>query len=201
MKKIISLLLISSISLAAVAQKEDDEKKGLFKKENCFTGGTMNVSFGNQFTSLGISPFFGYSINRFVDVAATVGINYISQRDWDELGDKLKQTVYGPGAFVRVFPLKFLFAQAQYEYNFINYKYVFPSTYGLPSEKIKYRSSSLLVGGGIAIDRDRYNNSYYYISVLWDVTKDINSPYIDNQNRAVPIFRAGYNIALFQGRR
>ena len=201
MKKIISLLLISSISLAAVAQKEDDQKKGLFKKENCFTGGTMNVSFGNQFTSLGISPFFGYSINRFVDVAATVGINYISQRDWDELGDKLKQTVYGPGAFVRVFPLKFLFAQAQYEFNFIRYKYVFPSSSGSPSERFRFDAHSLLVGGGFAGGRDRDNNSFYYVSILWDVAKSPNSPYLDNFNRAVPIIRAGYNIALFQGRR
>ena len=201
MKKIFCLILVSTISFATIAQDEDEEKKGGIKKENFFTGGTLNLSFGNQFTSLGISPFFGYSINRFVDVAATVGINYISQRDWYVWDDKLKQTVYGPGAFVRLFPVKFLFAQAQYEFNFIRYKYVFPSSYGLPSERYRFDAHSLLVGGGFAGGRDRDNNSFYYVSILWDVAKSPNSPYLDNFNRAVPIIRAGYNIALFQGRR
>ena len=39
-------------------------------------------------------------------------------------GDKLRQTVYGPGAFVRLFPVNFLFASAQYEYNLIHLKYI-----------------------------------------------------------------------------
>jgi hypothetical protein len=34
---------------------------------------------------------------------------------------------------------------------------------------------------------------------LFDVIKNINSPYTDNLGRATPIIRAGYNVALFQG--
>jgi hypothetical protein len=35
---------------------------------------------------------------------------------------------------------------------------------------------------------------------MWDVAKNENSPYKDDVNRATPVIRAGYNIALFQGR-
>ena len=115
-------------------------------------------------------------------------------------GDKLKQTIYGPGAMVRLFPARFLFATAQYEFNLIRYKYVPPFNFGDPAEHYKFDAHSLLVGAGIASGRDAEQRSFYYLSVLWDVARSPNSPYKDNLHRAVPIIRAGYNIALFQGR-
>lgn len=204
MKKYLFIVILFVSPLAILAQKEKDDKDtdgSFFKKENFFTGGTLNLGFGNQQTSLGASPFFGYSINKFVDVAATIGFNYISQRDNLYEGDKLRQTVYGPGAFVRLFPVKFLFAQAQYEFNLLRLKYIFPSDIGLPNEKYKYDAHSFLIGAGFAGGREfPEEKSYYYISVLWDVANAKYSPYKDNLNRSVPIIRAGYNIALFQGR-
>lgn len=187
------------------AQDDDEIEKG-FKKENLFTGGTLNVSFGNQFTALGISPFFGYSVNRFVDVAASLGVNYISQRDITgyNVNDKLRQTIYGPGAFIRLFPVNFLFAQAQYEFNLIKYKYIPPPGSGQPTEKYNYDAHSFLVGPGFASGRNKENKSYYYITVMWDLGNALYSPYKERTNngvRAVPIYRAGYNIALFQGNR
>ncbi len=201
MKRLIVTVLLTFFSIAAFAQEEEETKRPFFKKENFFTGGTVNAAFGNQFTSLGISPFFGYSINRYVDVAASIGYNYISQRDFFRLDDKLRQSVYGPGAFVRLFPVKFLFAQAQYEFNLLRLKYIFPSNLGIPNEKNKFDAHSFLIGGGFASGRDFADQrSYYYFSILWEVGNNINSPYKDNLNRATPIIRAGYNIALFQGR-
>lgn len=184
------------------AQDDEEDIKG-FKKENLFMGGTLNVSFGNQLTALGVSPFFGYSVNRYLDVAASFGVNYISQRDISgyNVNDKLRQTVYGPGAFIRVFPVNFLFAQAQYEFNLIKYKYIPPPNSGGTVEKYNYDAHSLLIGPGFASGRNKENKSYYYISVLWDIGKATNSPYKDNIDRAVPVIRAGYNIALFQGGR
>ncbi len=206
MKTFFLLLLALVFAFNSFAQQEDEKtkedkpvRKGLFKKENLFTGGTLNVSFGNRATALGISPFFGYSINKYIDVAFTTGINYISQRDYQYEGDKLRQTIYGPGAFVRLFPVKFLFIQGQYEYNLIRYKYIPPSSFGDPNERLKYDAHSFLVGGGFASGRDEDSKSYYYISILWDVAKATYSPYKDNLQRAVPVIRAGYNIALFQG--
>jgi hypothetical protein len=136
-------------------------------------------------------------------VAASFGVNYLSQRDVSNFNsnDKLRQTNFSPGAFVRVFPVKFLFAQAQYEFNIINFKYIPPPNSGISSEKGSVDAHSLLVGGGFASGRSEYNKSFYYISILWDVANAANSPYKDRLNRAVPVIRAGFNIALFQGSR
>ena len=181
-----------------VLKKEKEVKQKAFKKENLFAGGNLNVSFFNGTTALGISPYFGYNINRFIDVAVSMNVSYISQRDYQYGGDKLRQNILGPGAFVRIFPVKFLFAQAQYEHNFIRYKYFYPSGTGQPSEKYRYEPNSLLVGAGFANGRQN-SKTFYYFSVLFDVLRQPNSPYTDNNNRAIPLFRAGFNIGLFGG--
>lgn len=205
MKKLLGIIvLLSALQLPALAQdnpEEDaaDTPKKTFKKENLFTGGSVNASFFNGTTSLGINPHFGYSINRFIDVALSMNVSYISQRDNQFAGDKLRQNILGPGAFVRIFPVKFLFAQAQYEHSFIRYKYIYPSGSGLPSEKLRFNANSLLVGAGYTNGREG-GNSFYYVSILFDVLREPNSPYTDNNNRVIPVFKVGYNIGLFGGR-
>jgi len=181
-----------------VLKKEKEETKKGFKKENLFAGGNLNVSFFNGTTALGVNPYFGYNINRFIDVAVSMNVSYISQRDNQFDGDKLRQNILGPGAFVRIFPVKFLFAQAQYEHNFIRYKYFYPSGSGVPSEKYRFEPNSLLLGAGYANGREN-GKTFYYFSVLFDVLRQPNSPYTDNNNRAMPLFRAGFNIGLFDG--
>ena len=181
------------------AQEEEKEGGKIFKKENLFTGGSANVSFGNNTTNLGLSPYFGYSINKYVDVAASIGVNYVSQRSQFN-NDKIRQTVIGPGAFARIYPVKFLFAQAQYEHSFINQKYIFDPSSSQPTQKLNLNANSIFVGVGFASGRSEDSKSFFYISILWDINKDPNSPYTDNLNRAVPIFRTGFNVALFQGK-
>ena len=61
-------------------------------------------------------------------------------------------------------------------------------------------AGSLLVGGGYAGGRQKGNNTYYFISVMWDISGDKNSPYVDDLGRSTPVIRAGYNIGLFQGK-
>ena len=208
MKKIYLLAICLCTGFGLMAQEtqsdtdfeEDETRKSVFKKENLFVGGTVNLSFGNRITALGISPYFGYSLNRYVDVAASIGVDYVSQRDNTYENDKLRQTIFSPGAFVRLFPIKFLFAHAQYEHNFIRYKYIYPSSFNQPSEKMHLNADAFLIGGGFASGRDSDQKSFYYFSILWDIGKDYNSPYVDNNGRAIPIIRAGYNVALFQGR-
>ncbi len=192
-----SLCLLSAQSVFAQEEEAEEKEEKLFKKENLFTGGSANVSFGNNTTNLGISPYFGYSINKYVDVAASVGVNYISQRSVFN-DDKIRQTVIGPGAFVRLFPVNFLFAQAQYEYSIIRQKFIPDPSFNSPTQKLSLDAKSFFVGGGFASGRNQDNKSFFYISILWDIAKDPNSPYTDNLNRAVPIFRTGFNIALFQ---
>ncbi|MEI8053357.1 MAG: hypothetical protein WCH52_06380 [Bacteroidota bacterium] len=200
-KFLLAFLATVSISLSVYSQDQDNEK--FFKKENVFTGGTLNAVFGNQITALGISPYIGYSFNKYVDIAVSPSINYQSQRDYIAYGDKLRLTNYGPGAFIRLFPFKFLFAEGHYEYNFLRTKYIpFGSTGGLGVERFKLEAHSFLVGGGISSGKDfPYQKSYYYFSILWDIANSPYSPYKDNLQRSVPIIRAGYNIALFQGKK
>lgn len=194
------LLTLCINSYAQDTNEKKDENKG-FKKEKLFTGGSISAGFSNYATILGITPQFGYSLTNWADAGITLNLNYTSQRDYQVAGDKLRQTVYGPGAFVRLFPVKFLFASAQYEYNLIHLKYIPAGNSGYTPDKNNLNASSFLVGGGYAGGRELGNNTYYYISVSWDILGDKNSPYIDGFGRSNPIIRAGYNIGLFQGKK
>ncbi len=204
MKKIVIVLILicgAYISKAQEEERRNEKKGGWFNKENLFVGGDITLGFGNNYTALGASPYFGYSLNKYVDVAASFNYIYTSQRDYLIYGDKVRQTQFGPGAFVRLYPLKFLFAQAQFEHNFITSKYLPADNSGyLPSTQ-KIDANSLLVGAGYAGGREEDNKSFYYFSISWDVLRNKNSPYVDGLGRALPIIRAGYNIALFQGTR
>lgn len=208
MKFIPMLFLTLLFSFASYAQKEEkgykenaDEEKGGFKKENLFTGGSVNLSFFNGATVLGVSPYFGYSVNKWIDVAVSANLNYISQRDNVVLGDKLRQTLYGPGAFVRVFPVEFIFLQGHYEYNIIKYKFIPADNSGYAEEKLSLNAGSMLVGGGYATGRGDGKQIYYYMSIMFDITKNKNSPYVDGLGRTVPLVRAGLQVPLFQGKR
>ncbi len=58
---------------------------------------------------------------------------------------------------------------------------------------------------GIEVDKCHYMRydsleSEEDLELLFDVLKEPNSPYTDSYNRTIPIIRAGYNIALFQGK-
>jgi hypothetical protein len=195
MKKIILVIaLLSTINLTFCQNKEEgiEEKKGVFKKENVFTGGSATVSFFNGQTILGVNPYLGYSINKFIDVALVANFTYSGERDFS--GAKYRQFVYGPGAFVRIFPVKMIFLQAGGEYNT-----------GGTTEKFKLESSSFLVGGGFSSDRTGPRSFFYYFSVVFDLSKTENSPYTevlqDGSIRAIPIIRAGIQLPLFQGKR
>ncbi len=203
MKKLIFVLVLSGMAFSSMAQdekKDQDKKKSKFKKENLFLGGSLSASFFNGETLLGVSPYFGYSLNKYVDVAASLNFNYISQRDYIDYGDKIRQTDYGPGVFVRLFPVNFLFVQAQYEHNFIRERYIpADNSIYLPSTT-SFDANSLLLGGGYTSGRRDGNNTFYYVSISWDVAKVAESPYVDGLGRSYPVIRAGYNIGLFQGR-
>ena len=178
----------------ASAQDEDESDGKFFKAENCFTGGSVTLSFGNNVTLLGVNPHFGYTFFNFLEAAVSLNFNYISQR-YPDVGLKIRQTVTAPGAFVRIFPVKFLFAQALYEHSFMRSK----SLSGSLIDTYHEEANSLLVGGGYAGGREA-GQAYYYLCLLWDVGKANNSPYLDNTHSPIPILRAGMNIPLFKKR-
>jgi len=205
MKKLIFSMLMTAAVSVAIAQ--DDEEKG-FKKENLFTGGSVTVSFFSGTTILGANPIFGYKLANFADAGVVLNYIYSGQRDYLEFDDKVKQNVYGGGLFTRLYPVNFLFVQGQFEHNFISLRYV-PATSNYQPYKETVDANSFLVGGGYCQGRQAGSNTFYYVSVLFDVIKNENSPYVDvvydqvtgrRSVRAVPLIRAGINIGLFQGR-
>jgi hypothetical protein len=204
MKKIIvSAILFCSIIITVSAQDEKQEKEKGFKKENLFTGGSVTASFFTGGTILGANPVFGYQLANWVDAGVAFNYTYQGRRDIYTFNDKLRQHVFGPGVFTRLYPVRFLFAQGQFEHNFTSLKY----TDDFGNVKWHTDANSLLLGAGIAQGRQRGSNSFFYISVLFDVLKNPNSPYVNNvyngnvlvRTDIVPIVRAGINIALFQG--
>jgi hypothetical protein len=200
MKQIIVSAVFACFVTSVFAQNENDEQKG-FKKENLFTGGTVTASFYSGGTVLGANPMFGYKLANWVD--AGISLNYVYSSSLDYNGYTINQHVLGPGAFTRIYPLRFLYLEGQYEHNFITQKF------NDPPGSYKVEANSLLVGAGIAEGRRPGSNTFFYISILVDVLKDPNSPYlIDNYDNSgqvistsmVPIIRAGVNIGLFQGK-
>lgn len=200
MKRIflVSLLFIAVNASAQYRGNENQKEQAHgFQKQKLFTGGSVNFGLSNYTTNIGVAPQFGYSLTDWMDAGVVLNVNYISERD-PYSPDKIRQTVIGPGAFVRLFPFNFLFASAQFEYNFITTKYIS----GTPSanQKLSYEAPSLLLGIGYAGGRMKGSNTYYYFSISADFLGDKRSPYIDSYDRMLPVVRAGYNIGLFQGR-
>lgn len=215
MKKSIVVLLIMGSSYFSQAQGDkgsDEEIKGGFKKENLFTGGGITVSFSNYTTVLGASPVLGYSINRWIDAGVLFNFNYIANRHvvyyspgigYYVSDDKLRQTVFGPGVFARVYPVRFLFIQLQGEQNFIRQRLIYDN--GAPELKERFSATSFLVGAGYCSGREGSGSLFYYVSIMADIAKDKNSPYLEETSSGklniLPIISAGLQVPLFQGRR
>jgi hypothetical protein len=194
-----AFLFISNFLLAQ--DRDEDEKEKGFKKENLFTGGSISLAFYNNTFLIGGNPVLGYSIANWIDAGIVVNYNYTSYRDVYTYGsnDKLRQSVYGGGGFTKIYPIRFLFVQAQFEHNFIRQKYI-PSGGG-SSSITKVDASSFLVGGGYTSDRDPGSGRpFFYLAVLFDIADNTYSPYTDNLGRVIPIVRGGIQVPLFQKR-
>lgn len=206
MKKIISSVLLLTVSVNFLFAQDDEQEKG-FKKQNLFTGGSVTMSFYSGGTILGANPIFGYKIANWLDAGIALNYTYQGSRDNYEINDKIRQHVFGPGVFTRIFPLPMLFLHAQAEHNFNNWNY--SSADGSYKQSDVTDANSLLLGGGWAQGRQPGSNSFFYIEVLFDVLKNKYSPYVNNvydpsgsvaRTDALPIFRAGINVSLFQGK-
>jgi len=206
MKKIILSVLLLSASFGFLFAQDEEQQKG-FKKENLFTGGSVTMSFYSGGTILGANPIFGYKIANWLDAGIALNYTYQGSRDNYELNDKIRQHVFGPGVFTRIYPIPMLFLHAQAEHNFNNWNY--SNADGSYKQSDVTDANSLLLGGGWAQGRQKGSSSFFYIEILFDVLKNKYSPYVNNvydpsggvaRTDALPIFRAGINVALFQGR-
>lgn len=218
MKKIVLSVLFFSLIISAVSAQDEDkqeEKKG-FKKENLFTGGSISLGFGSGIVvpgmnsnvitntgnrtifSIGASPMFGYSITKWLDGGIMINYNYQSVKNFYTEGDRIRQNQYGGGGFVKIYPVRFLYAQAQFEHNYITNKYK-PGG-GLSGVTQNSEANSVLVGAGYA-DRDPWEKKvFFYLSLLFDVSGVRNTPYTNESGNAIPIITGGVQIPLFQSR-
>ena len=198
-KKIIlalSVLVLSTTSLFAQEEKGEEEKG--FRLENIFTGGSVSLAFYNNTFLIGASPVAGYSLTKWLDAGVVVNYNYTSYRDVEVFDDRLRQKVYGGGTFIKLYPVRFLFAQAQLEHNFIRQKYIPPNNGQILTALDD--ANSFLIGGGYTMGRyGRGGEPFYYLAILFDVSGNKNSPYTDAYGRTIPIIRGGLQIPLFQG--
>jgi hypothetical protein len=199
---IFTMLVVFSARLKAQdapRQTQDEEKTKGFKKENLFTGGSVSLAFYNSTFLIGASPVFGYSVGNWMDAGVVANYNYTSYRDVSVFDDKLRQSVYGGGVFTKLYPVRFLFAQAQFEHNFIKQKYILPG--GGLSSTTTDDASSFLIGGGYTTGRyGKGGSPFFYLAVLFDVSGNTNSPYTDANGRTIPIIRGGIQVPLFQGK-
>jgi hypothetical protein len=201
MKKILLTLAFCSSMTLLWAQRDSTAPHG-FQKNKLFTGGSVSLGFGSGYFLGGINPVLGYNVTKWLDAGIAVNYTYTQQRylTYDYAGnynnDKARQSVYGGGVFARIFPVHFLFAQAQLEHNFIDFKYYPPN--GGDVQKESRNATSLLVGPGYTSGRNA-GGAYGYLAVLWDVMKNPGSPYLDNFGNMTPQVRAGINIPLFRG--
>lgn len=214
MKKILLVITVTCFFTASFAQEEKkEEKKRGFKKENLFTGGGATVSFAGSTFVIGASPVLGYSINKWIDAGVIINFNYLSDRhaifydpstnSYYSTDNKARQTVYGPGAFARVYPIKFLFVQVQGEHNFINQKIIYSN--GSPTQRRNLSATSLLVGAGYCNGRFGTGSLFYYVSIMADIAQNRNSPYVEElangSVNVLPIIKAGLQVPLFQGKK
>jgi len=197
-KLAIFVFIVSVFSLNTKAQDQEEKEKIPFK-QNLFTGGSISLAFFNNTFLVGGSPVLGYSITNWADLGIVVNYNYTVYRDYYVFDDRLKQQNYGGGGFVKLYPVRFLFAQAQWEYNFLRLKYIPPNNSGI-EQKDKAEASSFLVGGGYTTGRQgRGGGPHYYLAILFDISNNPGSPYTDAYGRTIPIIRGGVQIPLFQG--
>ena len=193
------LLLAAPVVAQDEPEKQTEKQKG-YDPENWFTGGSVSLGFGggSSYSTFiaGLHPHLGYTIAKWLDAGAVVNFEYQSQRDY--YNNKYRNTTYGLGVFTRIYPVHFIFLQAEPEFNFIKQKAI-PANAGTTLKQTLH-APSLLVGGGYTTSRSD-KNSFTYLSILVDVVKDINSPYVDGYGNLLPIIRAGINIGLNRGKR
>lgn len=179
MQKIYLLFIFGLI--AATTQAQEGIEEG-----DLFFGGNFGFNIGSNTTSINISPQVGYRFNTTIAVGAGINFQYNSLK-----GDfsRINQTVLGLNIFARVYPVNFLFIQAQPEFNYIMSKIKF-----YPSNEVVKQPSigvpSLLLGAGGVLSSGASNGGLI-ISIFYDVLQHKNSPY-GNQ----PIYNIGYNFGL-----
>ncbi|MBP6687132.1 MAG: hypothetical protein KA160_04670 [Lacibacter sp.] len=190
MKKSLALVLMLVISFLSFAQNGENEgKEKGFKRDQLFIGTGINLGFFNGFV-VGLNPEVGYSLNKFIDVGIGTNVNLITQNDPNS-PTTYRQWTFGGGPFVRIWPVNMLFIGGQFEYNSILYSV---KSGGDIVYKENRTAPSILVGAGYG--NRTIGGNQFYTSIMVDVLRNPNSPYIDQYSRLQPILRTTFLFYL-----
>jgi hypothetical protein len=171
-----------------------DEGAHGFKKQNIFIGGALNLGFASNSFQIGAVPEIGYSIAQWLDAGIGLNINYYAERADPYYNGNVQyhNLNYGGGPFIRLYPIRFIFLEGQFEANWIK---VHQKDYnsGYSYEKT-YNSTSFIAG--IGYTQRVVGQGSFYTMIGMDLLNNPNSPYRDYNGSAIPIIRAGFNFYL-----
>jgi hypothetical protein len=187
MKKSLLLFALLISSVFVFAQYEEEKEKG-FQRNRLFIGSGINVGF-SQGWILGLNPEVGYSLTNFLDAGIATNINYITQNFGQ--GVRYRFFAVGGGPYVRGWILNQFFITSQFEFNRITERL----TGTFEPERSIYTAPSLLVGAGWG--SRQVGRAQFFTSIMVDVLRNPNSPYIDRQTSTLlPVFRTGFMFYL-----
>lgn len=167
MKKLLLLLLLFSFSINGFSQSDDKFS------DHLYVGGSLGGALNNFIAYLDISPVIGFKFNEVLSAGPGFTYQYLEDKYYN-----YTTNIIGPRAFVRVNPLPFLFAYAEYEHLFLKYK---DNQTQIP---YKVNVAGFLTGAGL-FTNFRYDSGGY-IMLLYNILETTYTPYNN------PVIRFGF---------
>jgi hypothetical protein len=184
----------------ANAKKKEKKPEG-FDISRLIVGGGIGLGFGTV-TTVSVSPIVGYRITDKLSAGVGFGYQYLKVKDFFEVQDinppygyqyyDYKASIISASVWARYLILTNLFAQVEYEHNFMSYtepRFSQSGSGAIENTKTKYNAPSVLVG--IGYRQPITDNSSLYIMGMYDVLQNELSPYY---GRIFP--RIGFNIGF-----
>lgn len=169
--KLLAIVYLSLCSLGAHAQDG-----GSFT-DRLYVGGSLGGALSSYMAFVEVSPIVGYKFNDYLSVGSGFTYQYLEDKYFN-----YSTHITGPRAFLRVNPLPFIFAYAEYEHLFLKYK---DTQTQVPT---RVNVAGFLTGGGL-FTNFRYDSGGY-IMLLYNVLESTYTPYNN------PVIRFGFIVNL-----
>lgn len=195
---ILSLLMVTGTFAqrnTAPPTYNEDNGEIASDRSNIFAGGSLSLGFGSYTFNVGGNPEVGISPAQWLDVGLAFNLNYYSQRADDQgfynQNTRFRSFNYGGGVFARVYPVRFLFIQAQPELNWVHYSTKSFATDQSTSGTVN--SASFIAGVGYT--QRIIGEGSYFLMIGLDLLNNKYSPYRDSYSGAqLPVIRAGFDF-------